>query len=86
MTAEDGHGVRFAGAPTFDLTARRWTSHDLDAARHTTDLKPRDHIFVNLDHAHHGIGTASCGPGVLPQYSLDPHPSRFTVLMGPLRP
>jgi beta-galactosidase len=77
----NGRGVRFAGVPAIDLTARRWTSEDLDAARHTTDLQPRDRIFVNLDRAHHGIGTASCGPGVLTTYSLDARPCRFTVII-----
>jgi beta-galactosidase len=82
LTGKDGRGVRVAGAPVFELTARRWTSEDLDSARHTADLEPRDRIFVNLDLAQHGIGTASCGPGVLPPYRLDARPRRFAVFMG----
>jgi beta-galactosidase len=70
ITAPDGSGIRVDGLPTFDLTARRWTSEDLDAARHTYDLRPRDRVYVNLDLAQNGLGTASCGPGVLPQYRL----------------
>jgi Beta galactosidase small chain len=50
---------------------RRWTSENLDAASHTPDLVQRDRIWVNLDHAQQGIGTASCGPGVLPQHRLE---------------
>ena len=56
----------------FDLTVRRWTSEDLDAARHAVDLTPRDRVYVNLDVAQNGIGTAACGPGVLPAHQLWP--------------
>ena len=66
LTGEPG-GLRLEGRPHFELTARRWTSEALDAAKHPPDLVPDpDWIWVNADLAQHGIGTASCGPGVLP--------------------
>lgn len=80
------HGMRIEGDPTISLTVRRWTSEDLDAARHTTDLVPRNRVFVNLDLAQTGIGTASCGPGVLPQYELHASPATWTVRLMPLMP
>jgi beta-galactosidase len=83
LTDEAGSGLRFEGEPTFEFTARRWTTEDLDAARHTADLTPRDAVYVNLDLAQHGIGTASCGPGVLPQYYL---PARSATLQVVIRP
>jgi beta-galactosidase len=84
-TLADGHGngIRVEGEPTFDLTARPWTSERLDRARHPTDLRPDDRIWVNLDLAQQGIGSASCGPGVLPAYRLDPAPTTFTVRLYP---
>jgi beta-galactosidase len=78
--------VRIAATGTFDLTVRRWTSEDLDAARHTTDLEPRDAVFVNLDIAQNGIGTASCGPGVLPQHELHAAPASLELTFVPLAP
>jgi beta-galactosidase len=78
-----GNGVRVEGEPTFDLTARPWTSEHLDQARHPTDLRPDDRIWVNLDLAQQGIGSASCGPGVLPAYRLDPAPASLTVRLYP---
>ncbi|MHA3704140.1 glycoside hydrolase family 2 TIM barrel-domain containing protein [Jatrophihabitans sp. YIM 134969] len=54
----------------FDLTVRRWTSEDLDAARHAVELRPRDRVYVNLDVGQNGIGTAACGPGVLPGHQF----------------
>jgi beta-galactosidase len=77
------NGVRIEGDPTFDLTVRRWTTEDLDAARHTSDLRPRDKVFVNLDLAQSGLGSASCGPGVLPQYELHAAPTNWTVRLMP---
>ena len=78
-------GVRIEGDPTFDLTVRRWKTEDLDAARHTSDLHPRDRAFVNLDLdlAQTRLGTASCGPGVLPQYELLAAPSTWSVSLIP---
>jgi beta-galactosidase len=85
LSGPDG-GVRIEGVPTFELTVRRWTSEDLDAARHPSDLVPRDELYVNIDVAQNGLGTASCGPGVLPQYELRAAPARWTVRLVPLPP
>ncbi|HKT04273.1 MAG TPA: beta-galactosidase small subunit, partial [Rugosimonospora sp.] len=79
LTGPDGTGLLAHGAPLLDFAARRWTSEQLDAARHTVDLVPAGRIFLNLDHAQQGIGSASCGPGVLPGYRLTPEPVTFTV-------
>ncbi|KAB8194024.1 DUF4981 domain-containing protein [Nonomuraea phyllanthi] len=84
---ENGHrpGVRWAELGglrvegLFGLTVRRWTSEDLDAARHLTDLVPREAVYVNLDLAQQGLGTASCGPGVLPRYDLPAEPATFSL-------
>jgi beta-galactosidase len=76
-----GAGLRVEGRPHVELTARRWTSEDLDAASHTPELVPRDRVWVNLDHAQQGIGSASCGPGVLPQYRLEAGPATFAVVL-----
>lgn len=61
------------------FTARRWTSEELDAAVHPTDLTPGGTVWVILDHAQHGIGSQYCGPGPLPQYQLAAAPVAFGV-------
>ncbi|MFE2261199.1 glycoside hydrolase family 2 TIM barrel-domain containing protein [Streptomyces griseosporeus] len=73
-------GLRVEGDPEFWLTARRWTTEQLDAARHPTDLAPGDAVWVNLDHGHHGIGSQSCGPGPLPRYFLRAEPAEFSFV------
>ena len=79
LSAADGSGLRIEGAPTFELTARRWTSEQLDAARHTVDLRAGDRVWINVDIAQNGIGTAACGPGVLPQYQLRVAPAAMAL-------
>ncbi|MEU6648297.1 glycoside hydrolase family 2 TIM barrel-domain containing protein [Streptomyces sp. NPDC046900] len=73
-------GLRIEGDPEFWFSARRWTSEQLDAARHLTDLVAGDTVWVNLDHGQHGIGSQSCGPGPLPQYFLRAEPTEFSFV------
>ncbi|SEE08655.1 glycoside hydrolase family 2 TIM barrel-domain containing protein [Streptomyces sp. Ag109_O5-10] len=73
-------GLRVEGDPEFWFTARRWTTEELDAAAHRSDLTPGDTVWVNLDHGQHGIGSQSCGPGVLPQYRLHAKPAEFSFV------
>ncbi|EOD59702.1 glycoside hydrolase family 2 TIM barrel-domain containing protein [Amycolatopsis vancoresmycina] len=79
LTAPDGHGIQVDGDPVFDFTARRWTAAELEAARHTDDLVPGELVHLTLDVAQHGLGSASCGPGVLPRYRLVPQKTEFTL-------
>lgn len=79
-----GAGLRIEGETPFQFTARRWTSEQLDAARHLTDLVPGDHVWVNVDLAQHGVGSNSCGPAALPEHELHAAPATFTVLFAPL--
>ncbi|MFF5436247.1 glycoside hydrolase family 2 TIM barrel-domain containing protein [Streptomyces achromogenes] len=73
-------GLRIEGDPAFGLTARRWTTEQLDAAAHRTDLVPGDTVWVNLDHGQHGIGSQSCGPAPLPRYHLRAEPAEFSFV------
>ncbi|MGD9996444.1 MAG: glycoside hydrolase family 2 TIM barrel-domain containing protein [Ilumatobacteraceae bacterium] len=54
------------------VSATRHTPADLFAAASASELRPRDEVVVCIDAAHRGLGTASCGPDVLPQYRLRP--------------
>jgi beta-galactosidase len=58
-------------------SATHYRSADLFAATTHTDLVPRPEVIVHLDVAHRGLGTASCGPDVLPQYRLSAGRYRF---------
>jgi beta-galactosidase len=55
----------------FSFTASPWTSAELDAAPHPIELPDAaDRCRLVIDLAEHGIGTAACGPGVLPAHRL----------------
>ena len=77
LTDARGAGLEVRGRPHVELTARRWTSEDLDAARHAADLVTRDRVFVNVDLGQHGLGSGACGPAVLPQHRLEARPAAF---------
>ena len=79
-----GTGLLVEGRPTIGVTVRRWTTEDLDVARHNSDLAPRDKVWLNIDVAQNGLGTASCGPGVLPRYRLEARPMSFAMVLRPI--
>ena len=85
MTMADAHGrgLKVTGLPLFDFSAHRFTTMDLERARHTHELVPREDITLNLDLAQHGLGSASCGPPPWPQHVLRPIEFHFSVRLEP---
>lgn len=63
-------GRSAAHPPALHCSATHHTAADLFAAATATELQPRPELIVHVDVAHRGLGTASCGPDVLPQYRL----------------
>jgi beta-galactosidase len=70
LTGDAGQALTVIGDPPFDFAVRRWSPELLTAARHTPDLIPDGRTHLHLDAAHHGIGSASCGPPLPPGHSL----------------
>jgi beta-galactosidase/evolved beta-galactosidase subunit alpha len=79
-----GTGLLAVGDPLLNFSAHRYTPLDFENAKHTIDLVPRDEIIVHLDHQHHGIGTASCGPGPWPHHQLPAAEFHFAYRLRPL--
>ncbi|KAJ7594535.1 glycosyl hydrolases family 2, TIM barrel domain-containing protein [Mycena floridula] len=55
------------------FTVSQYPFSAVDAATHPFDLYPyrlENSVLLRLDSAMHGVGTASCGPGVLEDYKL----------------
>lgn len=52
------------------VSATHHEADDLFRATTASELVPRREVVVCVDVAHRGLGTASCGPDVLPQYRL----------------
>ena len=67
--AFNGDKLKITASPTvFQFSATLYEDRNVDAARHINELVDDGLVTVHLDAAHTGVGTATCGPGVLPQY------------------
>jgi len=67
-----------------EFTASHYTAHDLHKATHTYDLKPRREVILSLDYRQCGLGTESCGPGVLDQYMIKPGVYHWSYQLQPI--
>ena len=85
ITDTTGAGLMVVGQPRFDFSAHWYDTLDLDHARHTTDLVKRPYVTLNMDMAQTGLGSNSCGPGVLPPYELQPKTFEFALRLQPIR-
>lgn len=71
--------LRVDGDPVFDFTARRWTTEDLERARHPHDLVDSGRVWLNVDHRQLGLGSASVGPAIPERYRIPREPTRWRV-------
>jgi beta-galactosidase len=66
---------------TMHFSAVHHTPSQLQEALDTTQLCLSSDLIVHLDVAHRGVGTASCGPDVLPQYEVPAGMFEFSYLI-----
>ncbi len=83
LTNEAGIGLLAAGRPPLEASVSHYAAGDLYRAFHTNELTRRDEVRLNLDYQQCGLGGASCGPGTLPQYLIQPGTFEFTVRLRP---
>ncbi len=86
VALQDGRGAGLMAVctPALHFNAHRYTTLDLERANHTYELPQREEITLHLDWRQNGLGSASCGPGVLPAYQLHAEPFAFRVALHPL--
>ena len=65
------------------FSATRHTAAQLYEASTATELHTSPNLVVHLDVAHRGLGTASCGPDVLPKYRIPAGTYRFAYRLTP---
>lgn len=85
LTRQDGAGIKATGAPTLNFSASYYEQDNITDAKHPDELARLNSIMLNLDHRHRGIGSASCGPDILPQYELPAEPFAFSLTLSPLQ-
>lgn len=65
----------------FALTVSRHSRRSLAGAAHNWELTPDGQTHVTIDLAQSGVGTATCGPGVLPRYRLPARPAAISLIL-----
>ncbi|MDF1515671.1 MAG: glycoside hydrolase family 2 TIM barrel-domain containing protein, partial [Anaerolineae bacterium] len=85
LTNEEGAGLLVTGAQKIEISAHPFTVENLTRAQHTFELEWRDRAILYVDCAQSGLGSAACGPGVLPQYELVDSTYRYTVRLSPIQ-
>ena len=86
LTDDAGAGLEVRGLPAIAFGASHFATADLTAATHTNELEPRAEVFLSLDHAQRGLGTASCGPDTAARYRLEDERYVFAFVLRPLGP
>ncbi|WP_249313255.1 glycoside hydrolase family 2 TIM barrel-domain containing protein [Lederbergia citrea] len=79
VTDKSGVGLLTEGE-NFNFSVHHFTTENIETARHPYDLVKQDYIVFNVDHKQQGLGSASCGPGVLEQYQLKNESFGFTTI------
>ncbi|NLX83179.1 MAG: DUF4981 domain-containing protein, partial [Clostridiales bacterium] len=78
-----GQGLLIASREGFAFSAHDYTIEQLEAARHTYDLKPGDFTQVTVDGVMGPLGSNSCGPEPLMEHRLflkEPRSFRFVLM------
>ncbi|UJF15779.1 DUF4981 domain-containing protein [Jeotgalibaca sp. MA1X17-3] len=78
FTDRRGNGLEIKNEKKFQFSVRHYTQDNLDQAQHSYNLKRKDEIYLYIDYAQNGIGSASCGPDVLPKHELKLADFRFS--------
>jgi beta-galactosidase/beta-glucuronidase len=84
VTNLQGTGLMVIGQPLVNISAHHFTPMDFTTARHAHELTSRPETIVHIDHRQHGLGSNSCGPVPLPQYTFDAIETQFTIRLRPL--
>ena len=75
----EGAGLLIAAPGTMEFSALRYSIDQLWRKLHSGELIEEDGVFVNCDCRQRGLGTATCGPDVRPEYEINPGRYRFTL-------
>jgi beta-galactosidase/beta-glucuronidase len=84
LTDDNGTGLLITGAQLLETSVHPFSLQNLTQAQHTFELEWRDDVTWYIDCAQSGLGSAACGPGVLPQYELKDSFYRYTIRMSPI--
>lgn len=73
----------FSSDKTFNFSCYPYIDASIEAAKHINELHKADLVTLNLDYRVAGLGSATCGPGVLDQYVVKGVPVQFGFRIRP---
>ena len=78
-----GNGIFIQSDGLFNFSGYNYDDADIYRAQHSSELIEKDYITLNIDHKVAGLGTATCGPGILPDYLITDKLYSFKVRIKP---
>ena len=81
---EAGMGCQFESNKPFQFSVVPFSDQVVEKAKHINELHTNGKVTIHLDAEQSGVGTATCGPGVLPQYRVSVNEQRFEFTLYPL--
>ena len=85
LTDEHGKGCWIEANSFFQFSTFPFSDVILEKARHINELKRDGKITIHLDAEQAGVGTATCGPGVLPSYLVPLTKQTFDFTIYPVK-
>lgn len=85
LTDEHGKGCWIEANSFFQFSTFPFLDVILEKARHINELKRDGKITIHLDAEQAGVGTATCGPGVLPSYLVPLTKQTFDFTIYPVK-
>lgn len=80
-----GSGIKFNSSKPFQFSVLPFTDKNIEDAVHVNELRRDGAVTIHLDAEQSGVGTATCGPGVLPQYRVSVKDYNFEFNLKPIR-
>ena len=85
LTNPSGEGLFFESNRPFQFSMIPFSDVLVEKARHINDLERDGLVTIHLDAEQAGVGTATCGPGVLPQYLVPVKKQSFEFTLYPVK-
>ena len=73
--------MEFSANKCFDINVSKYSINQLDKAKHTDEIGDSYATHVRIDYKNSGVGSASCGPDLEPQFRLSEKKIQFNFAM-----
>ena len=85
LTDDEGFGIGIRSTRPFEFGALPFTDRMLDDCNHINELERSGRITLHIDAVQAGVGTATCGPGVRPEFRVPLTEQAFEFTLYPRR-